>query len=271
MQLCQKMQLRRGALAVIIGGGCLLSSAHAADKIQEVEFGTGQNSATIKGNLKGYGTNSYLLGANAGQVMSVQMNPSNLACYFNVIAPNADSAVFIGSTSGNEYSGALRVSGQHRVEVYLMRSAARRNEVCNYNISFEITDGQATGETAPQPDFADGLAGGPDYWEVSGVPVGDTLNLRSEPSVNGRVMLELGNGAMLRNKGCKKTGSTRWCQVQLTGDADAVGWVAGRFLREASADARQGSDAIVAGTNFHATGHIPCTFKGNTAFNTKSH
>lgn len=267
----QKLVIRHAISAIAIAG-CLIFPAQAADKTQEVKFGTGQASATIEGSLKGYDTNRYLLGAKAGQRMSIKLKPSNLACYFNVIEPNADSAIFIGSTSGFEYSGALRVSGQHRVEVYLMRSAARRNEICNYNISFEISDGQATGETGSQPDFADGLAGGPDYWEVAGVPAGDSLNLRSEPSANGRVILELANGAVLRNKGCRMTGSTRWCQVQLTGDADAVGWVAGRYLREASADAqataRQGSDALVPGTNFHATGEIPCTFKGNASVTT---
>jgi len=262
----------RCVMLAVLFIGCLNSPLLAADKTQEVKFAAGQSAATIKGSLKGYDTNSYLLVAQAGQTMSIQLKPSNLACYFNVMEPNADSAVFIGSTSGFGYSGALRVSGQQRVDVYLMRSAARRNEVCSYSISFAITDGGAAAEQASQSDFADGLAGGPDYWEVAGVPAGDTLNVRSDPSTSGRVILELDNGAVLRNMGCKITGSTRWCQVQLTGDSDAVGWVAGRYLREASGDAqaaaRQGSDALVPGTNFHATGAMPCTFKGDAAVNT---
>ncbi len=265
-----RLNYRRAMTAALISC-CLLSPARAADKTQEVKFGAGQNAATLKGRLKGNDTNTYLLGAKAGQTMSITFSPSNLSCYFNLLEPGADSAVFIGSTSGNEFSGSLQKSGQHRVDVYLMRNAARRNEVCSYSVTFEVTDGPA-GETTQQPDFADGLAGGPDYWEVAGVATGDTLNLRSEPSANGRIILELDNGAVLRNKGCRMTGSTRWCQVQLTGDADALGWVAGRYLREASGAlqdvASNGPDAKVPGTEFHATGEIDCTFKGNSAVRT---
>lgn len=271
MQMCKAGGPYRVVMAALISC-CLFSSTQAASQTEEVKFAAGQSSATIRGSLKGYDTNRYLLAARAGQMMSIHMSPSNLACYFNLIAPNAESAVFMGETVGSDYSGKLRVSGQYHVEVYLMRSAARRNEICNYSIRFEIVDGQAASGTTTQPDFADGLAGGPDYWEVAGVAAGDTLNLRSEPSTSGSVILKLDNGAVLRNKGCRMTGSTRWCQVQLTGDADAVGWAAGRYLREASGDAqataRQGSDAIVPGTNFHATGNIPCTFKGNASFKT---
>ncbi|MGD2138124.1 MAG: hypothetical protein PVF08_07700 [Gammaproteobacteria bacterium] len=28
------------------------------------------------------------------------------------------------------------------------------------------------------PDYADGLSGGPDYWDVTGVPEDDVLNVR---------------------------------------------------------------------------------------------
>ena len=78
------------AVAVI---GCLFTPAQASDKKQEVRFGAGEDSATIKGSLKGYDTNRYLFGATAGQVMSIQLKPSNLACYFNVFVPNTHSAI----------------------------------------------------------------------------------------------------------------------------------------------------------------------------------
>ncbi|WP_295451816.1 SH3 domain-containing protein [uncultured Thiodictyon sp.] len=83
-------------------------------------------------------------------------------------------------------------------------------------------------------DFADGLAGGPDFWEVTGVARGDTLNLRAGPSPKGRVVAELANGTVMRNLGCKMARGQRWCQIARPNDARAKGWVAGRYLREAT-------------------------------------
>jgi hypothetical protein len=46
--------------------------------------------------------------------------------------------MFIGSTSGNQYEGVLPASGDYKVRVYLMRSAARRDEVANYRLEMII-------------------------------------------------------------------------------------------------------------------------------------
>jgi hypothetical protein len=67
------------------------------------------------------------------------MVTDNGANYFNIIAPGkADEAMFIGSTSGNQYEGVLPASGDYKVRVYLMRSAARRDEVANYRLEMII-------------------------------------------------------------------------------------------------------------------------------------
>jgi uncharacterized protein YgiM (DUF1202 family) len=89
-------------------------------------------------------------------------------------------------------------------------------------------------EERVHPDFADGLAGGPDFWEVAGVTAGDTLNLRAGPSAHERVLGELGNGSILRNLGCKMADGQRWCRVARPEDTRSEGWVAGRYLRESS-------------------------------------
>ncbi len=46
---------------------------------------------------------------------------------------------FVGSTSGNEWSAPLDADGEYTVRVYLMRSAARRNETANYTLTVGIT------------------------------------------------------------------------------------------------------------------------------------
>lgn len=132
-------------LAAPVAALCLLAApaAIAGDSTQEVHFASGASSATLTGTVKGYDTLTYELGAKSGQTLSVDMKPSNSACYFNVVAPGADSAMFMAEMNGNSFSGALPQDGTYRVQVYLMRSAARRNEVCKHSISFAITGSAA--------------------------------------------------------------------------------------------------------------------------------
>ena len=46
--------------------------------------------------------------------------------------------MFVGSTSGNQFEGRLPASGDYKVRVYLMRSAARRDEIANYRLEMII-------------------------------------------------------------------------------------------------------------------------------------
>ena len=114
-------------------------TATAAERTEAVKFKAGTTSATIKGSIKGDNYVNYALKANAGQVMSILFSPSNASCYFNVLPPGSDEAIHIGSSVGNEFGGTLDASGEYRAQVYLMRNAARRNETCNYSITFEIS------------------------------------------------------------------------------------------------------------------------------------
>jgi hypothetical protein len=238
-RVCQKgstmsnRQFFERITALAIGAGLALAVGLGApaltqDTTKRVNFAAGAHSASLSGQVKGYDTSIYLLGATAGQHMTIDMTTSNNGAYFNVTAPGADSALFIGSTEGGEFDGVLPVSGDYRVDVYMMRNAARRGEVAEYTISFKITDSVE----APAPDFADGMDGGPDYWKVAGVSAGDLLNLRAGPSTANKVLARLANGTALRNLGCKMSGGQRWCKVEAP---DATGWVAGSFLREGPA------------------------------------
>lgn len=113
--------------------------ATAADRTEVVHFKSGASSATLSGHFKGYDVVKYVLDARKGQMIHILFSANNGACYFNFISPGESSADFMGETSGNEMSMRLRKSGKHHAEVYMMRSAARRNETCKYSISFEIT------------------------------------------------------------------------------------------------------------------------------------
>ncbi|MCV2868470.1 SH3 domain-containing protein [Defluviimonas sp. WL0002] len=168
--------------------------------------------------------------------MTISLAPSNLATYFNVYAPGSgpgDQAIANSGLTGanvpdlNRFDGMLETSGEYTISVYMMRSAARRNEVSDYTLDVAIT-----GETGPvvTGDYADGLQGGPDYYAVQ--TTGGGLNLRAGPSAGAGLVAKLANGTQLRNLGCRMTEGRRWCRVATLADPGYEGWAAGDFLVE---------------------------------------
>lgn len=81
------------------------------------------------------------------------------------------------------------------------------------------------------PEVQPPPGGGSDFFVVSGLPAGDTLNVRSQPSTQGSVIARLSQGARVQNLGCQQSGSSRWCRIQTTGGVVVTGWVNGRYLR----------------------------------------
>jgi hypothetical protein len=152
------MALETGMKSLIVVYGLTLfvattSYAAAADRVEAVRFKRGATSTTLSGRIRGYDGVKYVVGASAGQVMSVLFSPGNRSCYMNVWAPGSDTAAFIGSTKGNEYAANLSTSGNYTIQVYLMRNAARRNESCRYRVTIEIT-GAPGGASAGVSDVA---------------------------------------------------------------------------------------------------------------------
>ena len=145
-----------------------LPQAFARDEIrtERVHFKKGSNSAVVESSIKGYETVDYVLGARQGQSMNVSMATKNTATYFNILAPGENEvAMFNGSTSGNQYEGTLPASGDYKVRVYMMRSAARRNEVAHYRLEM-IVDGKPAA-AAPSHDAK---VPGTDFHATGSVP-----------------------------------------------------------------------------------------------------
>jgi hypothetical protein len=136
------MKSFRMLLAAVTSLFLMLSSLARADGIETrgVQFAKGKSSATIKGSIKGDQTIDYTLRAKAGQTMNVKLATSEGANYFNVLPPGSnDEALFVGSSGGKEWTGALPADGEYKLRVYLMRSAARRGETANYTLTVGIT------------------------------------------------------------------------------------------------------------------------------------
>lgn len=143
-------------------------------KSQTVRFAPGSSSATLKGSIRGYQSIDYILRARAGQTLSVTLATRHGANYFNVLPPGSEAGLFNGSTGGNEWTGTLPADGEYRVRVYLMRSAARRNETANYTLTVGITGSPA----------ATSAAGPPGDVKVAGTPYHAT----------GKLPCSMGNG-----------------------------------------------------------------------------
>lgn len=197
----------------------------------------------------------YVVRGQQSQILSVDMMASNASAYFNILPPGSSEALFIGSMSGGVADVHLPETGDYSIRMYLMPSAARRGETADY--SFAVGIGP--------PDFADGLAGGPDFWRVAGVGGGDALNLRGGPSTRYPVTGKLRNGDVLQNRGCRMSGDERWCSIRAAGSG-VSGWVAGRYLLESSPPPRPAmpdGGPVGNGIPFDAAGSVPCALSAD--------
>lgn len=217
-------------------------------RIEDFAFARGMSSRTVRDSIRGRESVLYRFDAAAGQRLSITLRTNNPSAYFNLTYGYNGQSLHVGSINGNRARMVLPESGNYFVEVYMMRNAARRGERADYALTVGITGAPDIIVEPPpprpprppqpepvdpgygDPDYADGLAGGPDYWRVTNVPIGDALNIRSRPAANGAVIARAPNGARLRNLGCRINGQTRWCRVELRDGS--IGWAAGRFLRE---------------------------------------
>jgi hypothetical protein len=203
------------------------ASAQSDIRTERVRFERGATSAVIEDTITGYETVDYVLGAREGQYMNVGMATDNTANYFNILAPGeTEVAFFNGSVSENQYEGILPKTGDYKVRVYLMRSAARRDEVANYRLEMIIAAGEKeSGAAGPQPEpAAVGVPaapedGGPRHWEVTGVS--NALNLREQPSTSAPTIGRYAPGTVLDNLGCQRVEGRVWCDVQELGGGPA--------------------------------------------------
>lgn len=125
------------ALAVLLP--VTVACAQDGVRTETVHFPPGASSTSITETIKGYGSIKYVVGAKAGQDLAVTLDTGNASNYFNVTAPGADAAMFVGAESGGAFRTKLASDGDYVIDVYLMRNAARRNEVATFKLDIAVT------------------------------------------------------------------------------------------------------------------------------------
>ena len=202
---------------------------------QRLDVAANSNETVVEGALSGFATTRYLVAASAGQELRVALEADNPQAIFNVVAPGSARPLFNGARQGRSFGQALTASGDYTIEVHLARAAARRSEAAAYTLTVSVngTPVPEAGAPAHAPDFADGLAGGPDFWEVTNLAGTATLAIRAEPDAGAAVVAEVPAGTLLANGGCRVVADQRWCRVTGRDDPAMTGWTSGRNLREA--------------------------------------
>jgi len=155
------------SLVALATQAAIVSYAAADPGIRQepVQFARGASSTVIKGRLQGDADVDYLVRAHAGQTLSVTLEESNAQNYFNVLPPDTDVAMFVGS-DGSDFTRVLPVDGDYTIRVYLMRPAARRNEASDYTLGIAVSGSPL----AQLPASQDALVPGTQFHASTTIP-----------------------------------------------------------------------------------------------------
>ena len=130
--------MRRAFLFAAALAATLAASVSAENRLERVRFARGASSAELRGEVRGYDYIDYLVGARAGQRLSISLTRASGHAFFLVRAPGSDENLFDGSSSGDRFETALPKTGDYRVRVLMMRAFARRNERSTYRLRVTI-------------------------------------------------------------------------------------------------------------------------------------
>jgi hypothetical protein len=124
-------------------------SAQSQIRTERMPFEKGASTAVVQGRIRGYQTVDHIVGARQGQSANASLATRHGATDFNILAPGQNEVAFFnGSTSQNPYEGVLPASGDYKIRVDMMRSAARRNEVADDRLEVIVAPG-ADGPAGP--------------------------------------------------------------------------------------------------------------------------
>lgn len=206
-------------LSLLVAGIAATALPISAQQVRAevVDAAAASAGVVLTGEVRGGDSAEYMVSGVEGQILSVDLLSTKGALNFNIAPKGAAEALFMGETSGTVADVRLPATGDYVVQVYLMRSAARRDEEADFTLGIGLAGG----------DFADGLAGGPDWWQVSLQQDGGSLNIHAGPAARYPVISTAVNGEVAQHRGCRMTGPDRWCSVRFQGRASRAGsWAA---------------------------------------------
>ncbi|WP_300535235.1 SH3 domain-containing protein [uncultured Mameliella sp.] len=206
---------------------------------------------------------TFLVLATATAVVTASQASAQSRDFMRNECSNAAQTYFRDFTAATDmkYNGQ-RVDGTHAINGRIFLETRSEDFACSYAADGRrMVEFYAEGRlrpaylpTSPQPTPpANGMV-----VQVTGVPGGDVLNVRSGPGTGNRIVGALSNGTSVRQLDCRMVGKSRWCQIEMMTDMRERGWVNARYLTKGSATHLPG-DAVVPGTGYNATGRIPCT------------
>ena len=171
-RVIQTLLINSLSVAALFVFAVLAADAGDGIRTERVQFKKGASSTVIEAKITGYEGVDYVLNAKKGQYMNVSMVTNNGANYFNIIAPGeTDVAIFSSSIGENQFEGTLPASGDYKIRVYLMRSAARRNETAKYRLEMVISGAaDATSGTKAAPSGSDAMVAGTNYHATGSIP-----------------------------------------------------------------------------------------------------
>lgn len=125
---------------ILLACGVCAMAADVERIVKQVQFPPGRTSTTLQGSVKGYQTIAYRVTAAAGQTLEINFSSSHRSSYFNLLPPGSSNvAMVMGEFNDNRFKGLLPDDGVYTIQVFLMRSAARRNEVGQFTLSVGVS------------------------------------------------------------------------------------------------------------------------------------
>lgn len=105
---------------------------------ERIQFARGNDNAAVDGAVTGRDYRDYVLGARAGQTMSVSLSTQGTA-YFNILPPGSrDVAIYNGSINGENASVQLPANGDYSIRVYLMGDDKDSGRTVPFTLSVTI-------------------------------------------------------------------------------------------------------------------------------------
>ncbi|MFA8387034.1 MAG: hypothetical protein ACEPO2_15535 [Pelagibaca sp.] len=120
-----------------------LATGATAQTMSPVTFAPGNFGTMVSGSITGQDYTDYLLEAQAGQEMFVDLtvteSTGNGTVYFNVLSPDKDAvALYVGSMDGNTTTIELPETGTYAIRVYHMGNDEDTGKTSSFNIDLSI-------------------------------------------------------------------------------------------------------------------------------------